>query len=177
MTKFDASTALRQTNPKGLSKLLALEAPEYSDWSEHDLPAMLRHQFAAPLEFDLGSMELKDRAARNRDETLTAAVNSRIRSFRDLLFHSKPPLDLLKLSKEFFKSRTAACKKDSPDWKLAYLFYLLCLLMAREHSSELSSLSTKDLLKGTKWALGQSWVDQNTQQLILAARERLLACH
>jgi hypothetical protein len=174
MTEFDPSTALRQSNAEQLSKMIELDAPGPEMWADQDLPVILRHQLAAPLEFDLNTLELAGRAAQNREQTLTGATSSGIRSFGDLLFHHAPPLELLKLSKRFFKERTQACRKNSPEWKLAYLLYLLTLLVAGDRVSRLSSLSPKDFLKGANWALEQAWLDQKTRQLILAARKRLL---
>jgi hypothetical protein len=136
---------------------------------------MLRHQLDAPLEFDLSSLELKGREARDRDKTLTGTTNIQIQTFRDLLFHQQPPLEALKLAKEFFKWRTQSCEKESPVWKVAYLFYLLCLLASGERAAQLTSLGSKDQLKGAKWALAQTWVDQPTKRLILSACERLAA--
>ena len=140
-------------------------------WSEQDLPAMLRHQLSAPLEFDLSSLEVKGAEVRARDKTLTAAAKERIKSFGDLLFHPEPPLVLLKLSKEFFKKRTQDCKKDSSEWKIAYLFYLLSILVAGTRAPKISALTHGDLLKGVKWALGQKWVNERTRALLAKARE------
>jgi len=175
MTEFDSLAAVRESTAAQLAEMMKLDAAAPGLWQEQDLPAMLRHQFAAPLEFDLSIMELESRQSLRRDKTLTGAANSRIGTFRDLLFHRTPPLALLKLAKEFFKWRSQDCQKDSPEWKIAYLFYLLSLLAAGEHAAKLSRLSPKDLRKGAEWALAQKWIDEPTRRLLLSARQRLLA--
>jgi hypothetical protein len=136
---------------------------------------MLRHQLAVPLDFDLASMKLPGRAAGNRKHALAVAAAAGVKSFEDLLFGQEPLLELLKLSKEFFKWRTQVCIKSSPEWKVACLFYLLSILVAGDRAHTLSTLSSADLAKGTGWALKQGWVDEKTKELILSARKRLLA--
>lgn len=175
MIKYDPAKAVRRGNAAQLSKLLELEPATPDAWAGRDLPAMLRHQYAASLEFDLGSPKLARRAAWSRKLLLGDAAGGGIRCFADLLCHPEPPLELLKLSKEFFKARTRLCKKSSPEWKVAYLFYLLSIVVAGERASLLSKLSPADLLKGIGWAVKQGWVDERTRKLVLSARKRLLA--
>ena len=173
-TDLDSPAAVLKSSAAQLSQIMDLETAGQEVWDEQDLPAMLRHQFSAPLEFDLNSMKLPAREAQRRDRTLTGAATDRMRSFEDLLFHQAPPLELLQLAKEFFKWRTQAAKRGSPAWKIAYLFYLLSVLAAGKHASGLSTLGPKDLRKGADWALGQGWLDQPTKRWIVSARKRLL---
>ncbi|MEI8043055.1 MAG: hypothetical protein WCL11_16710 [Verrucomicrobiota bacterium] len=173
MKAFDSKAAVREGTAAQISQILDMGG-QANEWKEQDLRAMLQHQFTAPLDCDLRSQELAGGEARSREKTLTGAANIRIETFKDLLTHPVPPLELLKLAKEFFKWRIQACKKDSPEWRIAYLFYMLTLLAAGKHASDLSSLSPKALLKGAKWALEQSWIDTQTRQFILAACERLI---
>jgi hypothetical protein len=173
MKEFDSKAAVCKGTAAQLSQILDLGG-RADEWKEEDLPSMLQHQFSAPLDCDLRSQEVAADEARTREKTLTGAASIRTETFRDLLTHPAPPLELLKLAKEFFKWRTQACKKDSPEWRVAYLFYLLTLLAAGKHASRLSSLSPKALLTGAKWALEQSWIDPQTRQFIVAACERMV---
>jgi len=175
MIKFDPSKAVHRSTAAQLSKFMGLDPCVPEVWTSQDLPAMLRHQFAAPLEHDLTTMRLAGRPAGNRKDALADAAAAGIKSFGDLLFQREPRFELLKLSKEFFKWRTQVCRRSSPEWKVAYLFYLLSILAAGEHAHRLSSLSSADLLRGTGWTLKQGWVDQKTKELVLAARQRLHA--
>jgi hypothetical protein len=174
MTAFDPSKALRQSNAAQLSKMIELDPAAPDPWTPRDLPAMLRHQLTAPLEFDLGIMKLPGRAAADRKHALAGAAAAGVKSFEDLLFGKDPLLELLKLSKEFFKWRTQVCIKSSPEWKVAYLFYLLSILVAGDRAHTLTTLTAADLLSGTGWALKQGWVDERTKELIRSARKRLL---
>jgi hypothetical protein len=172
MTDFDSSEAVFRSDARQLSKIMNLDDLPNA-WIEQDLPAMLRHQLSTPLDFDLSSVEVKGAEAKAREKTLTGAAKERIKSFVDLLFHPEPPLELLKLSKEFFKKRTQDCKKESPEWKVAYLFYLISILAAGIHAPKISALTQDDLIKGVKWALDQKWMNEITRAVFAKAGERL----
>ena len=175
MAEPDSSQAVLKSSPAQLAKIMNLDETTPDAWTDQDLAAMLRHQMAAPLDFDLTSLELKAAEAEARTETLAGAAKARIRSFQDLLFHPGPPLELLRLSKDFFKGRIKACQKGSPEWQVAYLFYLLSILAAGSRAARLSNLTPRDLGKAIKWALDQKWVDQKTRTLISQASGRLPA--
>ena len=147
-------------------KIMSVDEATPDAWNEQDLAAMLRHQLTAPLEFDLSAVELKGRQAKNREETLTGAAKERIRTFEDLLFHREPPLELLRLSKQLFKRRLRECKKYSPEWNVAYLFYLLSILAAGDRASRISWLTPSELRKGIKWALERRWINEKTRQFL-----------
>ena len=171
MANFDSSEAIFRSGSEQLAKIMNLDEATPCEWREQDLAAMLRHQLAAPLEFDLSRVEMKGAEAKKRGTTLTGAVRERIKSFEDLLFHREPPLALLKLSKEFFKRRLQECKKDSAEWNVAYLLYLLSILAVGNRASKISSLTPSDLRKGMKWALERRWMNEKTRQFVeLAAR-------
>src|SRR5881628_631982 len=140
MPKFDSTKAVFSSDATKLAKLLHLNASTPDNWEAADLPAMFRHQLSAPLNFDLRTMAKTEPEAKTLDKTLTRSATERIRSFRDLLFHRKPPLELLTLSKEFFKLRTRACEKSSPEWQVAYLFYLLSVIVAKDRYPAISKL-------------------------------------
>jgi hypothetical protein len=173
MKEFDPATEVSNSSVAQLSQLLDL-ADQLDEWKEQDLPSMLLHQFSAPIDSDLRRQELASGASQSREKTLTGAASIQIVTFRDLFNQPDPSLELLKLAKEFFKWRTRALRKDSPEWRVAYLFYLLTLLAAGKNASLMSSLSPKALLQGVKWALEQSWIDPQTRKFILTACERLI---
>src|SRR6266567_4102254 len=104
MKKSNPESAVFNINATRLLSLMSLDETSPDQWRPEDIAAIVRHQFSAPLEFDLSdTQESKSSALR---QSLTEAGAKRIRCFEDLLFHSEPPLPLLKLSKEFFKTRT-----------------------------------------------------------------------
>jgi hypothetical protein len=166
MADSDSSQAVFKSSAAQLAKIMSLDETTPDVWSEQDLAAMLRHQMTAPLNFDLSSFEMKAARAEDRRKTLASATKQRIKSFEDLLFHREPPLELLKLSKEFFKRRLQKCKKDSPEWNLAYLFYLLSILAAGDHASKVSSLTSNELRIGMKWVMKQQWANNSIRELM-----------
>jgi hypothetical protein len=175
MAESDSSQAVFKSSAAQLAKIMNLDETTPDVWNDRDLAAMLRHQMSAPLNFDLTSVEMKAAKAEARTETLASAAKERIKSFKDLLFHPEPPLELLRLSKDFFKGRTKACKKGSPEWQVAYLFYVLSILAAGSRAARLSNLTPSDLRKAIKWALDQKWVDAGTRRLVSQASQRLHA--
>ena len=171
----DSSERIGKLNPAQLSQLLTLGEKTAEVWDARDLAGMLRHQMAAPLNFDLTTLPLTKLAAKTRDQNLAEAATARIKSFGDLLFLAEPPLELLRLSKEFFKKRIQSHKEQSPEWQIAYLFYLLIILAAGVGVRTISTLTPGELLKGVQWALDQNWVDAQTKQLVARMRSELKA--
>ncbi len=173
MTGSGQSKAALSSRAEKLSRLFNLNEKTPEQWSERTLPAMARHQFATPLGFDLRGLTLKPADGEARETWLSQAAANGIESFEDLLFHREPPLELLRLAKDFFKKRTRECQKGSAEWQVAYLFYLLAIVAAAAESARISSLTPQDLLKGIGWAVEQSWVDDKTKHLLSADAQRL----
>jgi hypothetical protein len=173
MVNSDSSQEVFKTSAEALARIMNLDEPTAEGWNERDLAAMVRHQMSAPLNFDLTSIELKATKAEARNQTLTGAANKRIQSFEELLFHREPALELLRLSKEFFKRRVKDCTKDSPEWQVAYLFYLLSILAAGTRTGQLSKLAPGEMCRAIRWALDQPWADAKTKELLSQAYQRL----
>ena len=166
MADSDSSQAVFKSSARQLAKIMNLDETTPEVWSDQDLAAMFRHQMSAPLRFDLTSLEMKAAKAAARNETIASAAKEHMKSFKDLLFHHEPPMGLLRLSKDFFKRRIKACKKGSPEWQIAYLFYLLSILATGSRAARLSNLMPGDLRRAIRWALDQVWVDARTKQLL-----------
>ena len=84
------------TDDNSLARLMDLGRRKEALWSPQELGAILRHQLAAPLEFDLGAAgdaALADRIAG------FVGIQPPIRTFGELLFHPCPPVELLELVK------------------------------------------------------------------------------
>jgi hypothetical protein len=73
---------------------------------------------------------------------------------------STPPLELLKLSKKFFKSKVPDASSGNPEQKLAYLFYVLSIVVAKvRNGARISNLTEGQLLKAIESMLKRPWVD------------------
>ena len=174
MANFDSLQAVFKSRAEQLSKIMSLDETTSDAWTEEDLPAMLRHQMSAPLEFDLSSIELSQSEEATRDKTLSAAAGSRIRSFQDLFDAPAPSLALLKWAKDFFKQQAGASAKRRPEREVAYLMYLLSIVTARVRlRTSITALSEAELLKGITWAAGRKWLDVKTKELCVQARKAL----
>jgi hypothetical protein len=171
MANFDSLKAVFTSRAEQLSKIMNLDEAAPNAWAEEDLPAMLRHQMSAPLEFDLSSLELGKSEEAARDQTLSAADACRIRSFQDLFEHPAPPLALLKWAKDFFKQQAGTSANRRPEQEVAYLFYLLAIVISRVRlGTSITTLTDADLQKALKWAISRKWLDANTKEMCVQAR-------
>jgi hypothetical protein len=166
MNKSDQSAAARRDPGRSLSSLLSLDESTPEAWGESALLDMVRHQFAAPLAFDLRGMACATTENERLERALTEAATLGVESFADLVYHPAPPASLLRLAKDFFKAKTREYAKGSAEWQVAYFFYLVSIAAAGSRLSEVSTLEPGELRKGIGWALNQTWVDERTRRLL-----------
>jgi hypothetical protein len=160
---FDSQQAALESNAFQLAKILSPIGADPACWLPEDLPALLRHQWKAPLDFDLADARQNDGR-----KILTSAADSKIRTFADMLNHPAPSLPLLKLAKDFFKVKAGSSEERNPEQQIGYLFYLLVILSAKVRlRTSISSLSEAHLQKAVRWALGQTWVEGKPRNLLL----------
>jgi hypothetical protein len=176
MTDFDSADALLRTGAGQLSRILGFEEAASAAWNEEDLAAMLRHQWSAPLAFDLKTVELSPPQQATREETLGGAAASEIKTFGDLFQHPHPPLALLKLAKDFFKAGAGSGTRRLPEQEVAYTFYLLTILVARLRLKKpITRLADDNLLAAIQWALRRQWLNAPARDLFVLAQEHLKA--
>lgn len=174
MENFDSSRAAFDSSAKQLSKLMSLDEAAPEAWGEKDLPALLRHQMSAPLKFDLSSVSQSESEEETRDQTLSDAAASQIRTFRELYEHPRPPLALLNWAKDFFKQQAGPSTKRRPEQEVAYLLYLLSILIPRVRlGTSITTLTDADLVKGLTWAASRKWLDAKTKELCVLAKKSL----
>jgi len=147
-----------------LAQMMDLDDGDQGLWRPDELAAMFAHQLSAPLEGDLSYL---GEQATQRLNSLRSAKGPRIRSFRDLLHHPCPPVELLELTKEFAK----ACR-TRPDHLLpegiAAMLYILSIVVARTKCRQaITKLGDHALRHSLDWALKQTWVDASTRGLLL----------
>jgi hypothetical protein len=156
---------IQQTDPKLLSRMLgAPEEPEA--WRPEDLAAMLRHQLAANLSQD---MEAALPGARVTE--LARRGEPAIATFADLLFHPRPPLELLTMLKDFAKVGGGGAEDAQPvlPRELASVFYFGAIALVTKHwGKAITSLPPERVEAGLLWTLRQSWLDDATRSLLLS---------
>jgi hypothetical protein len=174
MAETYSSKVVFASTAEQISRLLQLDQGTAESWEPDDLRSMARHQMAAPLDFDLGSSKLNEPRQKSPGVALTNAARSEINTFEDLFTHSHPPLELLKLSQKFFKQNVAMHPKGSVEQKVAYLFYLLSIVVARVRAGvKISKLTDDEQRQAIKSMMGQPWVDDEIKELLAEGRKRL----
>jgi len=162
---------LSQADPVSLADLMDCRSDHEETWSAGDLEAILEHQLAADVQFDLERFD--EAVGLDLPELLRSAEGPPIRSFRELFEHPQPPIELLDLTRQFAK----ACRSqgDSPlPAEIATILYLASIATAmikRDH--RLTSLANEALRNGFDWALDRGWLDESTRRLLQQGREAL----
>jgi hypothetical protein len=131
-------------------------------WRSADLAAMLRHQLSAMLEPDL---ERAFPGTGSLVRGLARGVAPELRTFRDLLFCAAPPVELLRLMKEFSKANVESMGMPQP---LAALFYFAGIALALRDGMTISSLDTDQVRQGLARVLQQEWLDEATRALLMS---------
>jgi hypothetical protein len=156
------------TDDNSLARLMDLGRRKDALWSPQELGAILRHQLAAPLEFDLGAEGDAALADRIADY---AGIQPPIRTFGELLFHPHPPIELLELVKEYAKSCRAGDDGVLPD-EIATVLYALGIAAAMTKCDRrITRLDDQALEHLIDWVSEQTWLDAASRQLLDSARE------
>jgi hypothetical protein len=114
MSEPDSSAAVFKSGPKGLAALMETGAEGARLWRPDELAAIFRHQMSASVLVDLGGF---DPGTAVRLKTLSEAQGLLLKSFSDLFHHPSPPIELLKLTKDFAK-----VNRDHPESVTGPLF-------------------------------------------------------
>lgn len=138
---------------RSMSSLMLLRESTPEVWAPDDLAAMLSHQLEAPLIFVLAP-DMDDGTAGQQPRSSAP----RPASFADLFSDPNPPLDLLKLTKQFAKEAMENPDRGLPR-DVAFAIYYLAIGMAAQRLGErISSLSDVEMLQGLRWCLDQDWL-------------------
>lgn len=170
-----------ETHPRSLAALLDVGGRDPNFWMPGELKDVLRHQLRAPLLFDLKTVDREGGAvdgwksgsspagrAGRSDRVSTADPPPA--SFGDLLHHPRPPLELLRLTKEFAKASDSRSDNPLPPEVATVLYYAAILVALVRHGRRITALSDSQLLDGLDWVLQQPWLDGRTRDLFAAGR-------
>ncbi len=145
-----------------LSRLANLDENAQDIWQPEELGDILRHQLNAPLAFDLTTRE-------PRTQTVLDAVHATVaqppRKFGDLFHHPHPPLDLLKLAKDFAKAHRNSPNSPLPHEIATVLYFASILVALSRHRQRITTLDNPSIRQGIEWVLNQTWVDDATRAL------------
>jgi hypothetical protein len=160
---------IRQSDPSLLSDLLHFEKLE-RPWQPAELEAVLRHQLAAPVEFDLAGM---GEAVADRLRTLAASQGLVLKSVGDLLRHPHPPIELLEMLKDFAKAHVLHPRSPLPREIAAVLYYASIFAAMSRCDRQITKLDSDRLRAGVAELLPQEWLDQSIRALFIEGLCRL----
>ncbi|HZK79959.1 MAG TPA: hypothetical protein VFC46_02810 [Humisphaera sp.] len=141
-------------------------------WREQELGAVMRHQLASPVQFDLQAMA---GPAAGRLQALCAAEGLLVKSFNDLLFHPHPPVELLEMTKRFAKASHGHPDAIMPR-DVALLLYYSSILVARMRGGKrITGLVDSELAEGVRWALERTWIDEPMRRMLSEGLEKITA--
>jgi len=159
----DTEHALLDSDSHTLAALLDAGEEDNRVWNPAELAAILKHQLSAPIQVDLTAMEQR-LAARLR--LATESQGLLLKSFGDLLHHPNPPLELLKLTKDFAKACRLSRGGPLPR-EIATVLYFASIVVAMVRCRRrITRLDDAETCRGIKQCLAQSWLDAPTRQLL-----------
>lgn len=154
--------ALLDSDPHALAALLDAGSDDDRIWNPAELEAILKHQLSAPIQVDLVSLE-RHLAARLR---LAASSHGLLlKSFGDLLHHPNPPLELLKLTKNFAKACRISRQGPLPREIATVLYFASIVTALVRCRRRITRLENADIQHGVEQCLAQTWLDAGTRQL------------
>ena len=170
MSERDSSTAVFKSRAKNLAALLETGSEQARLWGPDELAAIFRHQMSAPVLVDLGGF---DPGTAVRLKTLSEAQGLLLKSFSDLFHHLSPPIELLKLTKEFAKANMDHPESGLPTEIVSVLYYASIAAALVRLDARISQLKDADLRRGLLWAKEKAWVDEETKALLINALEKV----
>jgi hypothetical protein len=168
MSELDSSEAVFKSRPKHLAALMEAGAEGARLWLPEELAAIFQHQMQAPVLLDLGGF---DPGSAVRLKTLSEAQGLILKSFSDLFHHPSPPLELLRLTKDFAKANLDHSESGLPAEIVSVLYYTSIAVALVRLDTRISQLKDADLRRGLLWAKDQAWVDEETKALLVEAAE------
>jgi hypothetical protein len=170
MSEADSSTAVLKSRAKSLVTLMEAGSENSRLWGPDELAAIFRHQMSAPVLVDLGGF---DPGTAVRLKTLSEAQGLLLKSFSDLFHHPSPPIELLKLTKEFAKANMDHPESGLPTEIVSALYYVSIATALVRLDTRISRLKDVGLRRGLLWASDQAWIDEETKALLLNAMKKI----
>lgn len=172
MSDFDSSAAVFKSRAKELAALMTTGEERGRLWRADELAAIFQHQMSAPMLVDLGSF---DPRTATQLRNLSDAQGLLLKSFADLFHHPVPVIELLELVKDFAKSNLDHPESGLPSEIAATLYYTSIAAALVRLNARISKLSDADLRHGLRWTLEQSWLDDQTRELLAQAVGKITA--
>lgn len=154
--------AISDTDPKQLASLFDLAPDAERIWRDEELGAILKHQMTAPLQVDLINLE---RGLALKVRTLAESQGLTLKSFGDLLAHPNPPVELLKITKDFAKACRLSPHSPMPHEIASVLYFTSIAAALVRCRRRITGLTNDALAEGFRWVLSRTWLDAPTRSL------------
>jgi hypothetical protein len=146
-----------------LATLFDLAPDDEHLWRDDELGAILRHQLTAPLQVDLINLE---RGLALKVRNLAEAQGLTLKSFGDLLAHPNPPVDLLRITKDFAKACRLSPHSPVPHEVASVLYFASIAAALVRCRRRITGLPNDTLVEGLHWVLARPWLDAPTRSLV-----------
>ena len=156
--------------PNSLADLIDFGREE-ALWTAQDLEAILEHQLDAKIDFDL--IRFGESRAEDLRQQLGSVKGPAIRTFRDLLEHPSPPIELLDATRRFAKSCRSRAEGPLPDEIATVLYFASAVVAMVKCERRISRLDDDGLRYALDWALEQPWLDDSIRDLFARGRQTL----
>lgn len=160
----------RKVDPETLAPLMELAPVESRAWSRDELAAVLQHQLAAPVRVDLAGLDA-DEARKLLG--LSESQGLMLKSYRDMLGHAQPPVELLEMTKRFAKASAAHPDGPLPREVGMYLYFASIIVAMTRLGRRISHLDDQAIHEGADWLLHQPWIGQDERALLEEGLEHL----
>ncbi len=153
----------KRSNPGLISKPFDIDGAPWK-WGPDELGDILRHQMQAPLAADLNLHTLR----RHNDEMTTLFSPDPCMgttTFGRLFNDKNPPLNLLRLCKEFARENRFSKGGALPDEVAAVLYYAAIVVALRRTGARITSLTREEVQSGIEWIRTQDWIDPETRSI------------
>jgi len=159
----DSEHLVQRAQPGSLADVLDCTENKSPLWRPAELEALLRHQMAAPVQVDLSSLAP---ALAEQLRGLSDAQALTLRSFADLFQHPQPPVELLRLVKDFAKAAHESSEGPLPPEIARVLYYASIAAALARLKTRITSLSDVQLREGFGWVQTRDWIDPATKELV-----------
>ncbi len=131
-------------------------------WSHRDLAEMLEHLLACDLTTELdGPNNVTEQTLRQ----LAGSCTPPLETLGDVLTTPNPPVELLKIIKEYSKVVSGLPDRTLPK-PIATVLYLGSIVAAWVHGGvKITQHSRQDVAGGVSWSLSQPWLEMNLRDL------------
>jgi WD40 repeat protein/predicted Ser/Thr protein kinase len=154
---------LSKSDPASLARMMDLDTGTKHDWHPEELGSILRHQLDSPLAFDLGNFAPESKGTL---DVISPSTTTPLNTFGDLLRHPHPPLEVLKLVKEFAKANRNNSQSTLPP-EIATVVYFAAIVVALMRCGQrITALDDDALRQGVEWVVAQPWIDELSRSLL-----------